>query len=198
MAMTEVAANNISEQSCAPKREAEEAEIVMKALAEEDCLAKKLASSAACDEEEMDRERDELIADIWMEMNRKAEEEMMAALEMVQEKKEQYKEVPLLIEKQDKVGVSLSLQGAELKQCSQAYLMQVEVPDVSGLKAEAETETDKMQHEEERNVQLKKMLKEEKVTKGEKEQHELPPVVADKLLPPDREGSRAGVRPSVG
>ena len=76
--------------------------------------------------------------------------------------------------------------------------MQVEVPDVSGLKAEAETETDKMQHEEERNVQLKKMLKEEKVTKGEKEQHELPPVVADKLLPPDREGSRAGVRPSVG
>ena len=81
--------------------------------------------------------------------------------------------------------MSLSLQVAELKQCSQAYLMQVEVPDVSGLKAEAETETDKM-------------LKEEKVTKGEKEQHELPPVVADKLLPPDREGSRAGVRPSVG
>ena len=181
---------------CALKREAEEAEIVMKALAEEDCRAEKLASSAACDEEEMDRERDELIADIWMEMNRKAEEEMMAALEMVQEKKEQYKEVPLLIEKQDKVGVSLSLQVAELKQCSQAYLIQVEVPDVSGLKAEAET--DKMQHEEERNVQLKKMLKEAKVTKGEKEQHELPPVVADKLLPPDREGSRAGVRPSVG
>ena len=101
--------------------EAEEAEIVMKALAEEDCLAKKLASSAACDEEEMDRERDELLADIWMEMNRKAEEEMMAALELVQEEKE----------KQDMVGVSLSMQGPELKQGSHPYLMQVEGPKVS-------------------------------------------------------------------
>ena len=105
-----------------------EAEIVMKALAEEDCLAEKLASSAACDEEEMDRERDELIADIWMEMNRKAEEEMMAALEMVQEKKEQYKEVPLMIEKQDLVGVSLTMQ----------------VEGVSDMKADAETMVDRM------------------------------------------------------
>ena len=144
---------NISEQSCAPKGEAEEAGIVMKALAEEDCRAEKLASSAACD----DRERDELIADIWMEMNRKAEEEMMAALEMVQEKKEQYKEVPL---------------------------MQVE--GVYGMKGEAETMVDKMHS----------TLKEEKVTRGKKEWHEISPLVADKLLPPDREGSWAvgGVR----
>ena len=135
----------------------------MKALAEEDCLAKKLASSAACDEEEMDRERDELIADIWMEMNRKAEEEMMAALEMVQEKKEQYKEVPL---------------------------MQVE--GVYGMKGEAETMVDRMHS----TLKEEQGLKEEKVTRGKKEWHEISPLVADKLLPPDREGSWAvgGVR----
>jgi len=167
---------NISEQSCAPKREAEEAEIVMKALAEEDCLAKKLASSAACDEEEMDRERDELIADIWMRMNRKAEEEMMAALEMVQEKKEQYKAVPLMTDKQDLVGVSMSMQ----------------VEGVSGVKAEAETMVDRMHS----TLKEEQGLKEEKVIRGKKEWHEPSPLVANKLLPPDREGSWAvgGVR----
>ena len=78
--------------------------------------------------EEMDRERDELIADIWMEMNRKAEEEMMAASELVQEKKEQYKEVPLMTDKQDLIGVSMSMQ----------------VEGVSDMKADAETMVDRM------------------------------------------------------
>ena len=69
------------------------------AMAEVDCLANKLASAACCDKDKS-----------------------------VQEKKEQYKEVPLMTEKQDQVGVSLSMQGAELKQCSHPYLIQVKVP----------------------------------------------------------------------
>ena len=151
--------------------EAEEAEIVMKALAEEDCLAKKLASSAACDEEEMDRETDELIADIWMEMNRKAEEEMMAALELVQEEKE----------KQDMVGVSLSMQGPELKQGSHPYLMQVEGPKVSRMKAEAETTVDRMHS----TLEIEQELEEEKMAK---EEMDLEP---DKLLAAEWKESRS-------
>ena len=76
------------------------------AMAEVDYLARKLASAACCDEENL-----------------------------VQEKKEQYREVSLMNEKQDQVGVSLSMQGAE----QDPYLMQVVVPEVSGKKAEAET-----------------------------------------------------------
>ena len=89
------------------------------AMAEVDYLARKLASAACCDEENL-----------------------------VQEKKEQYREVYLMNEKQDQVGVSLSMQGAE----QDPYLMQVVVPEVSGKKAEAET------------------MEEEKVTRIEKVQ----------------------------
>ena len=88
----------------------EESDVFMKlwhqAMAEVDYLARKLASAACCDEENL-----------------------------VQEKKEQYREVSLMNEKQDQVGVSLSMQGAE----QDPYLMQVVVPEVSGKKAEAET-----------------------------------------------------------
>ena len=149
---------DISEPSCAPEREAEEAEIVMKALAEEDCLSRKLASSACCDEEEL-----------------------------VQEKKEQYREVPLMIEKQNSVGVSLSMQGAELKQGSHPYLMQVE--GVSGTKAEAETMIDRMQLK-----KVKQRLKEEKMSRYAIDWHEL---IADKLVPPGREWSGAEAQASV-
>ena len=93
-----------------PKGAAEESDVFMKlwnqAMAEVDYLARKLASAACCDEENL-----------------------------VQEKKEQYREVSLMNEKQDEVGVSLSMQGAE----QDPYLMQVVVPEVSGKKAEAET-----------------------------------------------------------
>ena len=104
------------------------------AMAEVDCLAKKLASAACCDKDKS-----------------------------VQEKKEQYKEVPL---------------------------MQVE--GVYGMKGEAETMVDRMHS----TLKEEQGLKEEKVTRGKKEWHEISPLVADKLLPPDREGSWAvgGVR----
>ena len=132
------------------KREAEETEVTIKALAEEDCLSMKPASSACCDEEEM-----------------------------VQEKKEQYKAVPLMTDKQDLVGVSMSMQ----------------VEGVSGVKAEAETMVGRMH-----STMMEGMrLKEEKVGGGSKKDwHELSPLVADKLLPPEREGSRAGALTSVG
>ena len=155
---------------CEPKREAEEADVFIKlwhqAMAEVDFLARMLASAASCDEE------------------------------MMQEKKEQYKEVPLMIEKQDQVGVSLSMsmQGAELKQCSHLYLMQVEVPEVSGMKVDTETMVDRINSMLEEELRLKEV----KVTGVEKDRHELSPLAADKLLPPDREGSAAGALTSGG
>ena len=92
------------------QEKSEEEDVFLKlwhqAMAEVDYLASKLASAACCDEENL-----------------------------VQEKKEQYREVYLMNEKQDQVGVSLSMQGAE----QDPYLMQVVVPEVSGKKAEAET-----------------------------------------------------------
>ena len=136
MAMTEVAANDISE-GCVLKEGAEEEDVFIKlwhqAMAEVDFL-KKLASATSCDKEEL-----------------------------VQEKEEQYKEVPL---------------------------MQVE--GVYGMKGEAETMVDRMHS----TLKEEQGLKEEKVTRGKKEWHEISPLVADKLLPPDREGSWAvgGVR----
>ena len=151
MAMTEVAANDISE-GCVLKEGAEEEDVFIKlwhqAMAEVDFL-KKLVSATSCDKEEL-----------------------------VQEKEEQYKEVPLMIEKQDLVGMSLSMQ----------------VVGVSDMKADAETMVDRMHS----MLEEEPRLKEEKVTGIEKDWHELPPLVADKLLPPDREGSRAGALTSVG
>ena len=117
---------DISEPSCAQKQEAEEVEIITKALAEEDCLSRKLASIACCDEEEL-----------------------------VQEKKEQYKEVPLMIDKQDLVEVSLSMQ----------------IEGVPGMKAEVETMVDKMQHAQEQNVQVKQRLMMEVEIKTEVEKN---------------------------
>ena len=150
------------------QEKSEEEDVFLKlwhqAMAEVDFLARKLASAASCDEEEL-----------------------------VQEK-EQCSKVPLMIEKKDLVGASLSMQGAELKQGSHPYLMQVEVPEVSGLKEDAETMVDRMHS----MLEEEPRLKEENVTGIEKDWHELPPLVADKLLPPDREGSRAGERTFVG
>ena len=131
MAMTEVAANDISE-GCVLKEGAEEEDVFIKlwhqAMAEVDFL-KKLASATSCDKEEL-----------------------------VQEKEEQYKEVPL---------------------------MQVE--GVYGMKGEAETMVDRMHS----TLKEEQGLKEEKVTRGKKEWHEISPLVADKLLPPDREVAKA-------
>ena len=150
------------------QEKSEEEDVFLKlwhqAMAEVDFLARKLASAASCDEEEL-----------------------------VQEK-EQRSRVPLMIEKKDLVGASLSMQGAELKQGSHPYLMQVEVPEVSGLKEDAETMMDRMHSMLEEELGLK----EEKVTGVEKDWHELSPLVADKLLPPDREGSMAGTLTSGG
>ena len=148
------------------QEKSEEEDVFLKlwhqAMAEVDFLARKIASAASCDEEEL-----------------------------VQEK-EQCSRVPLMIEKKDLVGASLSMQGAELKQGSHPNLMQGEVPEVSGLKEDAETMVDRMHSMLEEELGLK----EEKVTGVEKDRHELSPLVADKLLPPDREGSWAvgGVR----
>ena len=136
---------DISEPSCAQKQEAEEVEIITKALAEEDCLSRKLASIACCDEEEL-----------------------------VQEKKEQYKEVPLMIDKQDLVGVSLSMQ----------------VGGVSGMEAEAETMVERMHITLEEELRLKV----EKVSRYAIDWHEL---IADKLVPPGREWSGAEAQASV-
>ena len=139
---------DISEPSCASKQEAE-AEIITQALEKKHCLARKPASSACCNEEEL-----------------------------VQEKKEQDKKVPLMIEKQDLIGMSLSTQ----------------VEGVSDMKAEAETMVDRMHS----TLEEEQRLKEEEVTGVEKDWHELSPLVADKLLPPDREGSAAGALTSGG
>ena len=101
----------------------EESDVFMRlwhqAMAEVDYLASKLASAACCEEENL-----------------------------VQEKKEQYREVYRMNEKQDQVGVSLSMQDAE----QDPYLKQVVAPEVSGKKAEVET------------------MEEEKVTRIEKVQ----------------------------
>ena len=151
------------------KREAEETEVISKALAEEDCLSMKPAISACCDEEKLVQEKKEQYKEVPL-MIKKQEE-------LVQEKKEQYMEVPLMIKKQDLVGMSVSMQ----------------VEGVSGVKAEAETMVGRRH-----STMMEGMrLKEEKVTGGEKDWHELSPLVADKLLPPDREGSRAEARTSV-
>ena len=120
MAMTEVAANDISE-GCVLKEGAEEEDVFIKlwhqAMAEVDFL-KKLASATSCDKEEL-----------------------------VQEKEEQYKEVPLMIEKQDLVGMSLSMQ----------------VEGVSDMKADTETMVDRMHS----TLEEEKMSKEEMDLKAE-------------------------------
>ena len=150
------------------QEKSEEEDVFLKlwhqAMAEVDFLARKIASAASCDEEEL-----------------------------VQEK-EQCSRVPLMIEKKDLVGASLSMQGAELKQGSHPNLMQGEVPEVSGLKEDAETMVDRMHSMLEEELGLK----EEKVTGVEKDRHELSPLVADKLLPPDREASVVGALTSGG
>ena len=119
------------------------------AMAEVDYLARKLASAACCDEENL-----------------------------VQEKKEQYREVPLMIEKQDQVGVSLSKQGAELKQGSHPDVLQDEGPEVADMKAGAGIKMDKMQSGQGEALQLKKKAQEleEKLSKEEMD------LEADKLL----------------
>ena len=121
MAMTEVAANDISE-GCVLKEGAEEEDVFIKlwhqAMAEVDFL-KKLASATSCDKEEL-----------------------------VQEKEEQYKEVPLMIEKQDLVGMSLSMQ----------------VEGVSDMKADTETMVDRMHS----TLEEEKMSKEEMDLKAER------------------------------
>ena len=106
----------------------------------------------------------------------KAVERRKFKLKMEDEvKKEQRKEPPLIIDKQDLVGVqSLSKTLPE---------------------AEAERRMDKMQGAQE---QIKQALKEERLTRGEKDRHELSPLVADKLLPPDGMGGDAEAQAIVG
>ena len=67
-------------------------------------------------------------------------------------------EVPLINVKQDLKRVALAKPGLELKQESHPNVLQGEGPEVSDMKAEAETEMGKIQHAQEENVQLKEEM----------------------------------------
>jgi len=84
-------------------------------------------------------------------------------------------EVPLINVKQDLKRVALAKPGLELKQDSQPNVLQGKGPEVSDMKAEAETKMDMMQHALEENGQLK----EERMSKEEMD------LEADKLLAPE-------------
>ena len=105
-------------------------------------------------------------------------------------KKEQGRKPPIIIDKQDV--------GAE--QAWHHHLREVEGFEVFSIEAEAEAMMDRMQSAEV-GVQLKKVkqrLKEEKVSRYAMDRHKLSPLIADKLVPPDREGSEAEGLTSVG
>ena len=73
--------------------------------------------------------------------------------------------------------------------------MSMQVEEVSDMKAEAETMVGRMQ-----STMMEEMgLKEEKVSRYAMDWHELPLLIADKLVPPGREGSKAEAQaPAIG